>query len=593
MTIGSPVAGSVLVVSASMGGGHDGAARELCRRLEDRGWQTRMVDFLRAAPVMGRLLRWGYTAQLRVAPWTYEATYRVWAQSVLARPLVVVLAFVFGRRMRRWAAQLGADAVVTTYPLASVALGHDRSRGRLGVPVVTFVTDFAVHPLWVHPGVDLNLCVHQQSADQAAAATGRPARATGPMVAEAFRQPGMSRSQARAALGLPPEARVVLVAAGSWGVGELEETFDSILASERYLPVVVCGANDRLRRRLASRQGGLALGWTDQMATLMTAADVLVENAGGLTCMEAFCVGLPVVTFRPIPGHGCQNALEMDRAGVTAYVSDPSQLLAVLDRVTTLAGRGMIAAGRAMFRADPTDDILELVGQSAATPGSALDGVRRLGHPSRPRRLMKAGAAVAMMYAGLNLAADAATAHGLGVAHAQPHVAAIYLGLMVGQANAGGSVPALLASDHVTAIVNGRLARVDPGVVRRLTTAGAEVANGGWGDRNALHVLQMEGGVSRTNHVIHLAGYRCCRDYAPQQGVNGSDLALARMAHERIVHPSAVVGMGAPLPHLSAGRIYVLDAQGASTKMIEQRLAQLIAAANQRGLTTASFASLH
>lgn len=592
MTIGSPAAGSVLVVSASMGGGHDGAARELCRRLEERGWQTRMVDFLRAAPVMGRLLRWGYTAQLRAAPWTYEATYQVWAQSVLARPLVVVLAFVFGRRMRRWAAELGADAVVTTYPLASVALGHDRRRGRLDVPVVTFVTDFAVHPLWVHPGVDLNLCVHQQAADQAGAATGRPARATGPMVAEAFRRPGGSRLEARAALGLPAEGRVVLVAAGSWGVGELEETFDSILASGRYLPVVVCGANERLRRRLAARAGGVAMGWTDQMATLMTAADVLVENAGGLTSMEALSVGLPVVTFRPIPGHGRQNALEMDKAGVTAYVSDPEQLMAALDRVTTLAGRGMVAAGRAMFCADPTDDILELIGQSTSVPGAAVDDVRRLGHPSRPRRLMKAGAAAAMVYAGLNLAADAATAHGLGVAHAQPHVAAIYLGLMVGPSNASGPVAALLASDHVTAIVNGRLARVDPGAVRRLIAAGAEVANGGWGDRDRLHVLQMEDGVSRTSRVIHLAGYRCCRDYAPQQGVNGSDLALARIAHERIVHPSAVVGMGPPLPRLSAGRIYVIDAQGASTTLIEQRLDHLIAAANQRGLTTASFASL-
>ena len=29
------------------------------------------------------------------------------------------------------------------------------------------------------------------------------------------------------------------------------------------------------------------------MPALMTAADALVENAGGLTCMEAFAIGLP------------------------------------------------------------------------------------------------------------------------------------------------------------------------------------------------------------------------------------------------------------------------------------------------------------
>ncbi len=598
----------MLVVSASMGGGHDGAARELCRRLAERGWQARMVDFLQASPVCGRLLRWGYTAELRAAPWTYEATYRVWAQSFLARPLVVVLALAFGRRMRRWAAELGADAVVTTYPLASVALGHDRQRGRLAVPVVTFVTDFAVHPLWVHPGVDLNLCVHQQAADQAARATGRPARAPGPLVAEAFRRPSMSRSQARAAFGLPPDARVVLVVAGSWGVGELEETFDSILASGRYLPVAVCGANERLRRRLVSRHQGVALGWTDQMATLMVAADVLVENAGGLTCMEAFSVGLPVVSFRPIPGHGRQNALEMDKAGVSVFVSAPGQLIEVLDQVTTLAGRRMVDAGTAMFRADPTDEIMELLGVAvpaaagAAGPGGAegtpVGGrttrarVLPPGTPSRSRRLVRLGVAAASVYAGLNLAADAATAHGLGVAHPQAHVDAIYLGLMVGPGNAGGSVPALLARDHVTAIVNGQLARTDPSAVRRLMVAGVEVANGGWGDRDLLHLLQVGDGVDRATHVIHLAGYRCCRDYAPQQGVNGSDLALATIDHERIVHPTRVVAVDAPLPHLSAGRIYVVDGTTASAGALEERLGELTTAAQRQDLTTAPFASL-
>ena len=36
----------VLVVSASMGGGHDGAGRELLRRLRDQGHHAQMADFL-------------------------------------------------------------------------------------------------------------------------------------------------------------------------------------------------------------------------------------------------------------------------------------------------------------------------------------------------------------------------------------------------------------------------------------------------------------------------------------------------------------------------------------------------------------------
>src|SRR5204862_110566 len=73
----SPVDKSrVLVVSASMGGGHDGAGRELLRRLRDRGHAAQMVDFLDAFPMrMGWLVRAGYWLELRYAPWSYEATY--------------------------------------------------------------------------------------------------------------------------------------------------------------------------------------------------------------------------------------------------------------------------------------------------------------------------------------------------------------------------------------------------------------------------------------------------------------------------------------------------------------------------------------
>ena len=43
----------VLIVSASVGAGHDGAARELAHRLERRGVLTETRDFLDALPAYG------------------------------------------------------------------------------------------------------------------------------------------------------------------------------------------------------------------------------------------------------------------------------------------------------------------------------------------------------------------------------------------------------------------------------------------------------------------------------------------------------------------------------------------------------------
>ncbi|MFF3468499.1 MGDG synthase family glycosyltransferase [Streptomyces sp. NPDC001984] len=81
-------------------------------------------------------------------------------------------------------------AVVSTYPGASRVLGSLRLKGRLAVPVVTYLTDFSVHPLWVADGVDIHLAAHAVPADQARAAGARDVRVCGPVTDPRFRPCG-------------------------------------------------------------------------------------------------------------------------------------------------------------------------------------------------------------------------------------------------------------------------------------------------------------------------------------------------------------------------------------------------------------------
>src|SRR5438067_11892560 len=125
--VSSLVEGSrVLVVSASMGGGHDGAGRELVRRLQARGHEAHMVDYHRAFPLRaGWLVRVGYNLELRLAPWSYEATYRLWYLfPFVFAPLGAFINLMTGRRVRRWVRESRADVVISTYPMASLVLGR-------------------------------------------------------------------------------------------------------------------------------------------------------------------------------------------------------------------------------------------------------------------------------------------------------------------------------------------------------------------------------------------------------------------------------------------------------------------------------------
>lgn len=346
---------SVLVVSASIGAGHDGAAMEIGRQASAAGCSVERVDFLDLFPLgIGHLLRASYRLQLRAAPATWG-----WLLSRLGSGAgnrwATRLAYRLTRKRLLAACEGRPDLTISTYPLASQALSVLRIHGGLGTPVATFLTDMSVHPLWVAPGVDIHLALHDVAAAAARDLGARDVRVVGPAVSPSFTPAtGDSRRAARDRFQLPESERLCLVIAGSWGVGDIARTVTELLGSGLVRPVIVCGRNMSLLRRLRSVPGVTALGWVDDMPGLMHACDLVVQNAGGLTSLEARRCGLPVVTYRSLPGHGLTNSRALESAGWAGWARDSDELALAL-----------VAALVAASPAAPASDIpwRTLVGQ--------------------------------------------------------------------------------------------------------------------------------------------------------------------------------------------------------------------------------------
>ncbi|MFC6016847.1 glycosyltransferase [Plantactinospora solaniradicis] len=345
----------VMIIYASAGAGHDGASRELARRLRERGLRADCVDLADIFPWgLGRLLRGTYHGMLSRLPWIYGLLFSIGGNFSRAAPITRALLRPVWPRVLR---MLPPDtrAVVSTYPVVSQIVGPLRREGRLAVPVITYLTDFAVNPIWVSPGIDVHCAAHDTTRAEARALGAGEVRVAGRLVSAGFR-PGAEEDKrnARERLGLPLDARLALLVAGSWGVGAVARTAAEIARTGEAVPVVVCGRNTALYRRLKRKRVGHVFGWVDDMPELLRAADVLVENAGGLTALEAMACGLPVATYRPIPGHGRANAGTMTRAGVATWVRRSADLGPTLVRLADGAeGQRQRAAGLALFDADP------------------------------------------------------------------------------------------------------------------------------------------------------------------------------------------------------------------------------------------------
>jgi UDP-N-acetylglucosamine:LPS N-acetylglucosamine transferase len=592
-----------------MGAGHDGAARGLAAQLTSAGYATDVRDFLDSGPLhIGSALRSGYEFELKHVPAAYDATYRLWYRAPWLCPLVTwIVTLLTRRKVLRWVRESQASTVVSTYPLATLCLGRLRTTGRLRVPAVNFITDFGVHPLWVHDGMDLNLAIHEGPAQMANRRTGRPAIACGPVVSSRFAPEQLpERALARQNLGLRPDQRAVLVVAGSWGVGDLRATWNAIAGDGRFTPVVVCGRDPRLHDQVSALArlhpgDSIVLGWTDDMPALMAACDALVENAGGLTSLEAMRAGLPVVSFQPIAGHGRENTAGMAAAGVSRLAGDADGLATALAALTEPGPSRdeQVSTAAAMFRADAA----EIVANVAEVPAMATPARRPV------LTLAKVAAALAatasLGWAGLTSGVALAAEAGAGVAHPvgdEPDVA--YIGVRLDSAELSDpGVVGELQNMNVTAVVDDATALANVTAVRDLVHRGVNVENGGYGDLTGAHHDSDSLPWTRAQHDAK-AGYELglligqpVTVTVPGRRVNAFDLIECRKAHTSLVVPNHILDPAASgevetVIHLSPRRIYLINGLGATPAQLSAYLSQVSSSLRSAHLSATPLAAL-
>lgn len=386
---------NILILHASVGAGHTRAAKAVAAALalEAPDANAVVVDALDLArPLFKRVYATGYLDLVNRAPalfgWLFEVTDR--------RPGPGAVGDRLRRAATRWGArglldllELGDwDAVVSTHFLPPELIAGLKKRGRFTAPLLTVVTDYDAHRIWVHEPCE-GYSVAGALAAASLRAHGVPAASisvTGIPVDPAFSVP-CDRDAARRAFGLSGGRPVVLQSAGGHGVGPLEDTYRALLGST--VPseiVVVCGRNEEARRKLAkirppARHRAKVLGFTDRMRELMSAADLLVTKPGGLTVSEALACGLPMVLIDPIPGQEERNADYLLENGAAVKAGSPAaltgkteDLLSTPARLAEMRRRALrLGRRRAAFTV--ARQVLELArgrSQAAASKESAL-----------------------------------------------------------------------------------------------------------------------------------------------------------------------------------------------------------------------------
>ena len=221
------------------------------------------------------------------------------------------------------------DLVVSVFATGASAAARLKAL-RPGLVTVVFMTDSFAHGMWAHDGTDLFLV----TSELAAASVRRYCPDAVVRVVDAPCRPAFYRAPAkevaRAALGVPEGAPCVLLMSGAWGIGPLDDVARA-LALEGYWVLAVGGSNRRLTERLGAvaraHPSVIVFGYTDRVAELMAASDVVVTSSGD-TCREARVVGRSLVLLDVVPGHGRENLMhELELGDAWVCLATPASVV--------------------------------------------------------------------------------------------------------------------------------------------------------------------------------------------------------------------------------------------------------------------------
>ena len=331
---------SALLVSGSIGMGHDVLAGACAGVLQTQGWSTHTLDAMlmlgQGAGAAGEAV---FRALIGI-PGLFDAIHfgafrtgndiALGVSSLARRRLVP--------RLRDYLDQHPVDLLISVFATGAAAASALVDEFPAMAHVV-FCTDATPHRLWVHNNVDMYLVTSEVA--ELAVLRFRPdarVQVVPPPVRSAFYR-ALSQPEARDWLGVPPGERCVLLMSGAWGVGPVAAAAGALAEAGLHV-LAVAGRNERLARKLvavAQAQPRVhAFGFTDRIADLMSAADLVITSSGD-TCTEARTVGRPLLLLDVVQGHGrdnLQHQLELGDAMVTSPgAADVTRCtLAALDR---------------------------------------------------------------------------------------------------------------------------------------------------------------------------------------------------------------------------------------------------------------------
>lgn len=334
---------NILVVTASMGSGHNKAANAVAEAIKRKYPVNKInvIDFMSTETAyFNSLVKDIYLKMLDHTPSVYEFFYKFTSDSTKGSTIQSVFAHAMKKDMRELIKKYEADMVICTHPFPCAAASYLKQTGEINIPLITVMTDFCVHQFWLYKNIDIYFTandllkkemVNQGLLEERIFVTGIP-------VGYNFRV-DYNRDDLLAKFKLEKDKPIALIMGGGLGLGGVKNALCQLERLKKDIQIlVITGANVALWSEMNeyaqhSKHKIFVWGYSHNIQEFMSVATFLISKPGALTISEALTRELPMILHDPIPGPEVDNAKFVSDNGAAIWVRHQDTLDAVVREV--------------------------------------------------------------------------------------------------------------------------------------------------------------------------------------------------------------------------------------------------------------------
>ena len=332
----------ILILYASTGGGHKRTSAAMKKYIEESRPNdvVRMVDALeQISHIYNKTVSEGYELMVKAAPKFFGTVYNQTNKDSTMNDLAVKIQHRLAKKLLPLMVEFRPDVIITVQAFCVDMAARIKSKYKMDIPIISLITDFATHKMYVQDGVDAYVVSNSEMVnslkelgvdESAIQVSGIP---IDPDFYHDFDKQTLIRK-----FGLSSDLPIVLFMAGSFGVKAILKIYLHLVeTSADFQAIVVTGKNKKLydefndilddnyenmetstddttESHIKYYIGNYGvkptklLYFVDNIQEYMYISDLIVTKPGGLTVSESIVSVLPMAIFSAFPGQEADNA---------------------------------------------------------------------------------------------------------------------------------------------------------------------------------------------------------------------------------------------------------------------------------------------